>query len=280
MIAPAVFPSNRIDVNLKLFDVLGRLAICGFWLYQIREVEDEGNIGGIDFEIKNISTSLRNFIINNPSLLSPLKEDQTIDIMMADLFLLLNNENHIFLKGWINNIFEKISHEYIYHGYYPSVINFYNELLSHPVQQDDYRHEATVASILYPTLALLATFLKDLFLYEKIKEFKKNNLKHCNFQFWYIDDFSEENLYTNKNPHGYGLVDISLEKTDADFLSQLFEECKNSEYFDTMSTIKSGLWPIIIVACWHYKYPLSIQLIKKIINSNEIMKHILEVGIT
>ena len=58
IISNAMFPSNSVDVNLKLFDVLGRLAISGLWLYQTREIENESGLGKINSEVTNISIAV------------------------------------------------------------------------------------------------------------------------------------------------------------------------------------------------------------------------------
>ena len=161
--------------------------------------------------------------------------------MMAAFFLFLEKENHNFLKSWINDIFQTITNQFKEHGLYPCVVDAYSELLFHPVKHDEYRIETTVASILYPTIALLAILLGDDILYEKIRGFKRDYLGHCNFQFWYADDSSEEDLYTNKKTHGYGLVDVSVEETNQDFISLLLKECTLSTCFEEMSAIKFGL---------------------------------------
>ncbi len=264
-ISSAVLPSNHIDVNLKLFDILGRLAVGSLWVYHAKEIknESEKNQDDLGPALSMLSAALKNLIINNPVLLSPLKEDQTIDILMALSFLALDSTHHDFIKEWLNTLFDNAVFAYQFHRSYPSILNSYSDLLSHPkIKNDEYRHQVTMSSIFYPTIALWAALMKDDALYKKIQSFKKDHLKHCNFQCWYPDEMSEENFYTNQNTHGSTLVDVYIEQSAEEFMTQVFGECNHIPRLELLSAVRFGLWPIILVACRHYRLPLPCQIIK------------------
>ncbi|MGA3187636.1 MAG: hypothetical protein ABSF22_11070, partial [Bryobacteraceae bacterium] len=85
----AVNSAEPTDVNLKMFDTLGRLALAGHWMIWW------GRRGGRDLNDEQIAglrkhvTDGFNMIANNPSLFLPLKDEHAIEVA---LFLSLANQ--------------------------------------------------------------------------------------------------------------------------------------------------------------------------------------------
>jgi hypothetical protein len=130
-------------------------------------------------------------------------------------------------------------------------------LLDHPKTGDEeYRKEVTEGSILYPTIALWAALLKDEPLFEKIKSAKEKYLDHCNFQVWYPDETTEEFLYRNQGLHGAVLSNVPVDKTPKDLLDTVWRECEETDHFDKLSARMYGFWPLILLACRHYRIPV------------------------
>lgn len=160
-------------------------------------------------------------------------------------------------------MFNRAVFSYINHSDYPCIVNSYSELLDHPKRQDNaYREEVTGGSILYPMMSLWASILGDVDLYENIKSFKKNNLEHCNFQLWYLDETSEQHFYLNAKDHGAALSGVGVHLSPEEFASQVFSECEVNPYYKTMSAIELNLWPLILMGCRHYRLPVPIDLLK------------------
>jgi len=135
--------------------------------------------------------------------------------------------------------------------------------LEHPNSRDsEYRENATIASILYPIVALWAALLDDDEVYRKVARMKQELLQHCTFQFWYPDDQSEAHFYTNSDAHGATLADLALDRPKEEFLGQVFGECDHSPQFKELSAVKFGWWPLIVVACRHYRLPLPLHLLE------------------
>ena len=103
-------------------------------------------------------------------------------------------------------------------------------------------------------IALLSALLGFDDIYNEIQNFKLNSLKHCNFQLWYPDETSEEMFYINATEHGATLSDLNIENTKEEFL-------ENSR-FSELSAVKFGVWPIIFLACRHYRVPIPIQFLE------------------
>ncbi|MEX2492074.1 MAG: hypothetical protein WD425_09975 [Nitrospirales bacterium] len=265
-LSSAVHASCSLDINLKLFDLLGRLATHGIWAYwgacEYPDEEAEAKQLLLQEALTHMS-SVKALISNNPVLLLPIKDDQTIDIFIAILFLTLDSSNNEFVRGWLLEMTRRASFSYQVHGHYPCILQSFSDLLAHPKSGDDnYRKNVTSGSILYPTIALYAALLDDEETYSNVARLKEEHLLHCNFQFWYPDDCSEEHFYVNSSSHGAVLSNVCVERRKEEFLALVFGECNQSAHFRELSAIKFNWWPLIVVACRHYRLPLPLHFLE------------------
>lgn len=260
----AIHPSCSLDVNLKLFDILGRLSMEGIWIYWDLGQMEEGEpqvLEELRESITNISVAIKQLVINNSALFLPIKDDQNIDISIALLLLMIDINNHRDIRSWLFRVVKRAAFAYKVYGKYPSNLRSYSDLLDHPYQGDDeYLREVTGGSVLFPIVALLAALLGDEELYKKVQTVKKEHLSHCNFQLWYPDDSSEEHIYLNSDAHGGILSHVCVDRSMDAFLKQVFDECEHSSQFRSLSATESGLWPIVLVACRHYRLPVPLHL--------------------
>jgi hypothetical protein len=149
------------------------------------------------------------------------------------------------------------------HGHYPCILQSYSDLLSHPKPGDnEYRKNVTSGSILYPIIALWAALLDDEETYNNVAHLKQTHLQHCNFQFWYPDESSEAHFYTGGGSHGAVLSNVCVDRPKEEFLAQVFGECDHSPHFNELSVIKFKWWPLVVVACRHYRLPLPLHLLE------------------
>ena len=260
-LSSAVRSSSGIDVNLRLFDVLGRVAMAGIWSYwkaSIADImKDERQL--FDDEIRIISFAIKNLISNNPTLLLPFKDEQAIDISLALLFLSFKDGNESDMKNWLHEVMKRAIFAYKWHGPYPCILRSYRDFLEHPRRDDEYRKDVTTGSILYPTIALWAALLEKDDLFDDVKEAKKNHLAHCNFQLWYPDETSEAHLYANSDLHGAALSHVPVDLTPKEFLEAIWAECDQTDHFNKLSSQEYGLWPLILVACRHHRIPVPLH---------------------
>ncbi len=261
-LSTAVHSTNKLDINLKLFEVLGRLALAGLWDYWKLELAGEAKEkqGDQQHEIEILAHHLKLLIINNPTLFLPVKDDHAIDIFLAILLLSLSKKNEQDIIHWLSQLLDKATFSYQTHGMYPCIHRDYLTLLNHPeYRNDDYRREATAGSILYPMIGLWAALLKSHDLYQKVQEAKKTFFAHCNFQFWYPDKNTEKHLYKNDDTHGATFSQLPIEQDEDTFLKEVWNECAHSDAFKGLSCVKAGMWPILLVACRHYRLPVPID---------------------
>jgi hypothetical protein len=265
-ISTAICGSTGLDVNLKLFDLVGRLALDGIWAYwgwqrctDEQKLEKETACS----EAAMYATAVKGLVANNPALLLPIKDDQAIDLSIAFSLLGVDSANRDDMRNWLSAVVERAGFAYILHGQYPCTLDSYSDLLSHPVAGDPaYRESATSGSILYPLLALWAGLLGDAELYEGIALLKREHLRHCNFQLWYPDECSEEHFYKDSDRHGAMLCDVAVERPMDELLAQVFGECGQTPHFNELSAVKAGWWPLIVVACRHYRVPVPLHLLE------------------
>lgn len=265
-VSSAVRGSCSLDVNLKLFDLLGRLGADGIWAYwgALRCSDEEKDLKEASLrEAQMYAEAVKALISNNPALLLPSKDDQTIDIFIAASLLAIDRSNRGFVASWLGEMMERARFSYEANSKYPCVLHSYGDLLEHPKSTDsDYRENTTSASILYPSIALWAALFDDEATYRKVAAMKRDLLQHCTFQFWYPDDRSEAHFYTDADGHGAALANVAIDRPKEEFLAQVFGECEHSPHFKDLTAVKFGWWPLIVIACRHYRLPLPLQLLE------------------
>lgn len=271
-VSSAVWGSSSLDVNLKLFDLLGRLGIDALWAsWGAQGCSDDEAAARQEMllEAQIYIEAIKALINSNPALLLPVKDEQGLDISIALLALVMDGGNREFILSWLGEMLARARFAYEAHARYPSVLQSYSELLEHPhSRDDDYRKNATSGSILYPVIALWAALLQDEQLYGKVAQVQEL-MPHCTYQLWYPDEGSEDHLYKNSDSHGAVLANLALNTSVQNFLAQVFGECKETKHFEELSAVKYGWWPLIIVACRHYRLPLPVHLLSGMNHQDE-----------
>ena len=229
------------------------------------------NSGNVQFHLKRhketydkYSNAIKQLISNNGILFQPCKEDQYFDIYTTLYYLSLDVNNHRNIHKWLNEMIYRINYNFVYHYKYPSILSSYNELIRHPSEKtEEYRRKITISSVLYPLLAAFSAILGFDDLFTKIQVFKKEHLKHCTFQIWYPDEITEQNIYTGSDIPGAMLVRPCIENGKDRYLEQIFDECEKNTYFDELSAMQYGYWPLIFLAGRHYRRcPIPYHFIK------------------
>jgi hypothetical protein len=277
VLSSAISPSCPVDVNLKLFDVLGRVALSGLWsfwaLEQIPDLKAVQTLRtSITEKINRHHEVLVQMIVNNRILFSPCKDDQAIDISIAVFFLGLTQNNHENIHGWLFNMMQSSHHLLGYGGSYPCNLQAYYELLEHPQKENEgYLEEVTVGSILYPLIATVAAIYDFEDVHELVKKVKSKFLEHCNFQVWYPDATSEVNFYSNRERHGAVLSHVNVNEEKKVFLKEIFRECDATTHFNDLSgvTFQNKPFPVILMACRHYRVPVPMNLFQDLVKLQE-----------
>ncbi|APJ16790.1 TPA: hypothetical protein ACRTM4_003535 [Aeromonas hydrophila] len=264
-ISHAVRPSCATDVNLKLFDVLGRLALTGCWSYwYLSQVSEENENASKFFSeaVANYQDSIKQLIVNNPLLFTPYKDDQAIDLVLAVWFLSLDNRHWNDINYWLSNMSREIYQMFEMGDKYPTTIQSYAELIEHPINKtEEYKKSVTKGSILYPYISTFSAIMGFSEPYGVVKKIKEEFLPHCNFQVYFLDESSEDHFYLFNKMHGATLSDVCVTEEPDKLIEQLVSECEQSNKVYEMSAFKFSFWPIILTGCRHYRLPVPMHFI-------------------
>lgn len=260
VLSAAVRSSAPIDINQKLFDVLGRVALCGLWMQFIRQKraarDEKTEVALLDRTIKKCVHGIADMINNNPVLKTPIRDDQVIDISLAMLLLYSVGET-AFLERWVSELVGAVIYGYRSGRQYPCVFRDPRDLARHPRSSDDqYKREASAASVLYPTLAGWALILRQPEALRNLTEFLATDMEHCALQLWFPGADSEEQIYTSAAPNGVTLMDFALTADGGAFMRVVKEESEKNKSFEELSAIRLGFWPLLMMACRHNRFPV------------------------
>jgi hypothetical protein len=259
-LSAAVRSSAPIDINQKLFDVLGRVALCGLWMQFIRQKRvarnEASEVKLLDQTIRKCVHGVADMINNNPVLKTPIRDDQITDITLAMLLLYGVGET-AFLERWVSEMVGAIIYGYRSARQYPCVFQDPRDLARHPKSNDEpYKREATAASVLYPTLASWALILRQSEAMQNLSEFLATDMEHCALQLWFPGANSEEQIYTSDAPNGITLMDIAVQADGNMLVRVINEECVKNKSFEELSAMRWGIWPLVMMACRHNRFPL------------------------
>jgi hypothetical protein len=253
----AVNSSEPTDVNLRMFDTLGRLALTGHWMVWL------GRLGGRDLNAEQIAglrkhvTHGFSLIVNNSSLFLPLMDEQAIEVALFLVLAAQMGHANADIKNWLAEMVRRLRMTVLRHGRYPAALTDYADLLAHPkAQTDEYRREVTPGSVLIPTSFAFVAALKDLESIASLEELIEGPLAHCTLQLWLPDEDSEKHIYIDDAVHGAALADLPVTGSGQDLLKILATACKSPDGFKNLSAIKSGFFPLILTACRHYRLPV------------------------
>jgi hypothetical protein len=260
-ISMAVQTRSAVDVNLKLFDILGRIALTGLWVHWLIERDSDAKHRAVAQERISLLASMGYQLINNnQALLLPLQDQQAIEIALFLVFVGTVNGSTTDARTWLHEMVGRLVFTIRTHSLYPCVLREYRDLIAHPGERtDDYRKEVTPGSILIPLLAAFLSALNDLEALEQLVDLKAKDLPHCTLQLWMPDKSSEDCIYLGAHDHGLALCDLPLSATGNELLEIVRDACDQSKDFVELSAIATDYWPIIVTACRHYRLPVPPQ---------------------
>ena len=255
----AVPSDASLDINLRLFDILGRVGVRGLWqLHAFRLLELNGRTEeakALREQLHDTAVLVADIINNNPILCTPIKDNQAIDINIACLFLNRVECNHA-IQPWIQQTALATIFAYDTNTAYPCVFDEYRDLVDHPRNEPGYREEATAGSILVPTLAVWAAITGDTQTLGALADFASGAFQHSTLQLWFPGPDTEEHLYRGGANHGLSANPIKIGRACDDMLAPIKSECALSGVYASLSAVKNRLSPLIVSASRHHRYPV------------------------
>ena len=260
-LASSVPGRESLDINLRLFDILGRIGLHGLWQLRSYQRLDEHQTDEKDLlreELSKTAALIVDAISHNPILCTPVKDSQAIDIDIACHFL-QRVQCDDFIQKWITNIARATTFAFRTNGPYPCMYDDYRDLLDHPQHTNEYRRDATAASILLPTLAAWASFTHDADTMSHLSEFAAGDYRHSTLQLLYPGSDTEEHLYEGETLHGLNVNGFRIPSCCDDMVSFIRAEVDATSAFDSLSPCSHGVWPLLFLASRHHRVPVPPQ---------------------
>lgn len=151
-LACSVNSHNPIDINLKLFEILGRIAVRGLWILW-HHLDGNGlrvlDASEVPEEASTLAFHIAALIKHNRALLSPVADEQVIELTCALMFLSTMSEWRSYARDYSDELLTYYHFNFTRHHQYPTIHGSYQELIRHPyARTDEYRAQHTKGSVL------------------------------------------------------------------------------------------------------------------------------------
>lgn len=256
-VAAAVSSPTSIDINLALFDLVGRAGMSSLWMHWLGQHPDWSE--GRDFSAakQRYYTLAIDLIRSNGCLGSPIADEQAVDVGLVLLAGLTSEQPLDDVAAWISIMVDRLTYAFRARSHYPTASNDYRDWLSVPGHNDDEGFkDATSGSTLIPLLAAWATGLNMGPARARLAKLVEEVLPHTTMQMHIADESSEAHLYLNTDEHGWCLTALPIAAEGAALVETIREACESNDSFRGLSAWKTGFWPIILLACRHWRRPI------------------------
>ncbi len=267
-LSTSVDSSFSVDVNLKLFELIGRLALTGIWSNFIggknAVTSDEEKIQ-LESRLTLLTNGLISILNNNGALRNPIMDTHSIEVTLVCMFLAMR-DRYDAIRDWTSQVLAACIFAINTNSAYPAALSEYQDLADHPrpKSDEDYFLKATAASTLLPTLIVWQKLMDPAATFGEVAQFLEKEIPHTTLQLWLPDETSEEHLYTHSDMHGLALLGLSITESADELLEIVFEECRQSSHqFNELSAVRLGHWPIVLAACRHHRLAIPINFLRE-----------------
>lgn len=265
----ACHAGNEVDVNLRLYDVMGRLASYGasLWWYALSLRECPGLIEQCQTQVSKVANALIGLMKNNPTVNSPIRDDYAIEIGIVSMFLNQINWQDLLYK-WYIRVLNQMYKNFCLGRAFPSTGLDYLGLVEHlqHTHDDAYKTKVLPSSELLPMMYMFASALEFPDACSYISSIVERFLKDCDFQVWYPEPLSDEVFYTNRSNHGLQLASQDLLEGDK-FMKNVFSECDKRKM--PFSCLNGPFGGLLLIGCRVHRCPLPPQLIQLIATAHK-----------
>jgi len=261
-LSTSVRSREALDVNLALFELLGRLAIRGCWTAVLSQSIAEGQpefVNALKDSTRGVLDTIVQLVNSNPTLNSPFKDDHMIEIALVMYLAQMTDSTPRFMP-WLKSIAKQTTLALAINSHYPTCFHDYADLLNHPASADDsYRAEACSGSVLYPYLFV---WLEGAASDDERVEFKEclaRFLPDCTHQAWLPDEDTDALIWRGETYHGVCVTDLSPKRGFEKVTETLDMAIENCMDINEISAVKCGLAVLFLAACRHYRLPVPPQ---------------------
>lgn len=252
----AVHSRNAVDINIALFETLGRLSLHGLWLDTISTGKDETFAQVMSEGADKVLNMAIGMLNANPALTVPVRDDFTIELAMfmrlADVRGRLSN-----VADYIRSMSDHLCNGLTIRQHYPIPTTVYREVLAHPGDSSDaYFEEHTRAGILYTFVLAWLAMIGDHERAERLRSTLLKHAPHMTHQIWIPDGRTDEVFWDGDRNHGFSVPGLPLNDS-LDAVFNLLNRVMNEHPLDErVSAVRIRLTPILLTACRHYRMPV------------------------
>lgn len=259
-LASSVGSREAVDVNLALFDTLGRVSMTSIWLQWVAQRAGPTGDPARLAHASAYSALTFALIENNGALGLPLTDQQTTDIALALIAWLMSRHDAAPVQTWLEEMIGRLGFTLKTRSRYPTSSTDYRDWLAHPQSvEDEYFKEATRASTLVPTVALWVAGFQRQDLVEALSAMRRDALAHTTMQMNLVDEDGEANLYLNTQDHGRTILDLPITTDGPELIELIREACERYADLEKLTAMRTGFWPIVLMACRHWRRPVPPQ---------------------
>lgn len=257
-LSASVRSRSALDVNLSLFETMGRAALLGLWHHYLgcfsNGEEETAHLKKRD-AIVNIAIGMINA---NPTLVSPMRDDHQIEIGL--LMLLAQGCGRLSsVDGYLQEVSDRLAYRYVRRRHWPTHLRDYRQLLRHPVDHsDEYFQRSTRGSVLVPFLLAGLERLGANDTGEFLTQVVSDHLSHATQQLWAPSEETDDVMWIRGDSIGYA-VPVGTPGLDGSTPSISEEADGIAEDHDAISkteAVSRGLIPLFLTACRHHRLPL------------------------
>lgn len=237
--------NNEVDVILRFYDVLGRLASYGLYLRsQNRDVDIR----------RRILVTMEQMLVGNFATVMPLSDSHAGPIGMSMLFLKKEGLDKV-AEDWLEMLVQNIGNAF-HQGYAYPVTNLnYAQLIEHLHSNERSKDIAACfyASELMPILLVMAKVLHREDISSNIIQLVGALPRNTDYQVWYLDGASEGSFYQGDRLCGSQLCSLPLGDVDRTCDMILKESALLPVELSCTKVQHAGL---LFIGCRHYDFPL------------------------
>lgn len=258
-LSTSVRSREAVDVNLALFELLGRLAIHGCWtalLAQTLAKKDPSLAKSLRVSTGQVLDTIVSLVNSNPTLNSPFKDDHMIEIALVMYLAQITGSSRRFFP-WLKSISHQTTLALALNSHYPTCFRDYVDLLNHPTSTEpSYREEACSGSILYPYLFIWLEQSEGDEGKVEFRERLEKFLPNCTHQAWLPDEETDTLIWRGDTYHGVCVTDLAPQRGIEEVAETLNVAIENCTKIDEISAVRSGLDVLFLAACRHYRLPI------------------------
>ena len=258
----AVRSSSALDVNLALFETMGRGSLLGLWHYFIGEgpggANRDAHLAQSD-EFLNFAISLIN---ENPTLNTPIRDDHHVEI---GLLMLLSEKHNAILRveKYLREVAYRLIYRYRMRSLWPTHFSDYRKLERHSHsldKSDDYFRKSTMESVLVPFMQVALQRIGAMDELSSFQSVVSDKLAGMTQQVWVPSDKTNKFIWRQGTSQGIGIPVSTTALNDQEKTSLANRVNNVTHKFNAIGNmpdmIPGLLIPMFLLACRHHRLPL------------------------